>query len=102
MEIMRTRTFSEPEALVGGRKLGFSLLASISAAVGVGIVSYYGLVATTGNALGPALPQIVTFAVYATLVAVLFYSFWPPNRLPIALRFTSARISRSRSEQPSL
>jgi hypothetical protein len=85
------RSFSEPEIMVSGRRLGFSLLASICAAACVGIASYYGLVATTGSALGPALPQIVTFAVYATLVAVLFYSFWPPERLPIALRFTSAR-----------
>ena len=41
---MRTRSFSEPEVLVSGRRLGLSLLASIGAAAGVGIVSYYGLI----------------------------------------------------------
>ena len=41
--------------------------------------------------LGSALPQIVTFAVYLTLVAVLCYSFRPPSRPPIALHFTSIK-----------
>ena len=88
---MSTRSFSKPEVLVSGSKLVLSLLASISAAAGVGIVSYYGLTRTMGNGLGSALPQIVTFAVYGTLVAVLCYSFRPPNRPPIALRFTSVK-----------
>ena len=85
------RTLSEPEVLVSGCRLGLSLVASICAAAGVGIISYYGLSRTTGSALGPALPQIVTFAVYLTLLAVLCYSFRPPSRPPIALRFTSVR-----------
>jgi membrane protease YdiL (CAAX protease family) len=89
MEIMRTRSFSEPEVLVSGRRLGVSLLASIGASAGVGIVSYYGLIRTMGSALGSATPQVVTFAVYLTLVAVLCYSFRPPSRPPIALHFTS-------------
>ena len=37
------------------------------------------------------MPQMVTFAVYAMLVAVLCYSFRPPSRPPIALRFTSVK-----------
>ena len=44
-----------------------------------------------GTLLGSALPQIVTFAVYLTLVAVLCYSFRPPSRPPIALHFTSIK-----------
>ena len=91
MEIMRTRSFSEPEVLVSGRRLGLSLLASICAAAGVGIVIYYSLIRTVGTVLGSALPQIVTFAVYLTLVAILCYSFRPPSRPPIALRFTSVK-----------
>ncbi len=91
MEIMRTRSFSEPEVLVSGRRLGVSLLASIGAAAGVGIVSYYGLIRTMGSRLGSATPQIVTFAVYLTLVAVLCHSFRPPSRPPIALHFTSVK-----------
>jgi membrane protease YdiL (CAAX protease family) len=91
MEIMSTRSFSEPEVLVSGRRLGLSLLASICAAGGVGVVSYYGLNRTMGSALGSALPQIVTFAVYLALVAVLCYSFRPPSRPPIALYFTSVK-----------
>jgi membrane protease YdiL (CAAX protease family) len=91
MEILRTRSFSEPEVLVSGRRFGLSLLASIGAAAGVGIVSYHGLMVTMGSVLGSAMPQIVTFAVYATLVAVLCYSFRPPSRPPIALRFTSVK-----------
>jgi hypothetical protein len=88
---MSTRSFSEPEVPVSGRKLGLSLLASISAAAGVGIVSYYRLTRMMGNGLGSPLPQLVTFAVYGTLVAVLSYSFRPPNRPPIALHFTSVK-----------
>jgi membrane protease YdiL (CAAX protease family) len=91
MEIMRTRSFSGPEVLVSGRRLGVSLLASICAAAGVGIVTYYGLSRTMGSAPGSATPQIVTFAVYATLVAVLCHSFWPPSLPPIALHFTSVK-----------
>jgi uncharacterized protein len=91
METMRTRSFSEPEVLVSGRRLTISLLASIGAATVVGIVSYYGLTRTMGIALGSATPQIVTLAVYATLVAVLCYSFRPPSRPPIALHFTSVK-----------
>jgi hypothetical protein len=41
-----------------------------------------------GRLLGTALPQVVTFAVYATLVAVLCYAFRPAGRPPIALHFT--------------
>jgi membrane protease YdiL (CAAX protease family) len=88
---MRTRSFSEPEVLVSGRRLGFSLIASICAAAGIGIVSYYGLNRTMANALGSAAPQIVTFAVYLTLVAVLCQAFRPPSRPPIALHFTSVK-----------
>ena len=86
---MSSRSLSEPEVLVSGRRLVLSLLASICAAAGVGIVGYYGLNRAMGSVLGSALPQVVTFAVYATLVAVLCYSFHPPSRPPIALRFTS-------------
>src|ERR1700738_624728 len=91
MEIRSTRSFSAPEVLVSGRRFGLSLLASICAAAGVGIVSYYSLIRTMGTVLGSALPQIVTFAVYLTLVAVLCYSFRPPSRPPIALHFTSIK-----------
>lgn len=89
MEIMRTRSFSEPEVIVSGRRLVVSLLASMGASAGVGIVSYYGLIRTMGSALGSAAPQVVTFAVYLTLVTVLCHSFRPPSRPPIALHFTS-------------
>lgn len=89
--IMSTQSFSEPEVLVSGRKLGLSLLASICAAAAVGIVTYYGLMSTVGSVLGSALPQIVTLAVYLTLVAVLCYSFRLPSRPPIALHFTSVK-----------
>lgn len=88
---MRTRSFSEPEVLISGRRLGVSLIASICAAAGVGIVTYYGLITATGSALGSATPQITTFAVYLTLVAVVCYAFRPASRPPIALRFTSVR-----------
>jgi membrane protease YdiL (CAAX protease family) len=88
---MRMRSFSDPEVLVSGRRLGVSLIVSICAAAGVGFVGYYGLMRTMGSALGSATPQIVTFAVYATLVAVLCYSFRPPSRPPIALHFTSVK-----------
>lgn len=88
---MRTRSFSEPEVLVSGRRLSLSLIASICAAAGVGIVIYYGLIRATGSALGSAIMQIVTFAVYLTLLAVLCYAFRPPSRPPIALRFTGVR-----------
>jgi membrane protease YdiL (CAAX protease family) len=87
----RLRPLPEPEVLVSGRRLGLSLLASICAAAGVGIVIYYSLVRAVGTVLGSALPQIVTFAVYLTLVAILCYSFRPPSRPPIALRFTSVK-----------
>jgi hypothetical protein len=40
------RSFSEQEVPVSGRKLGLSFMASISAAVGVGAFSYYGLAKT--------------------------------------------------------
>jgi membrane protease YdiL (CAAX protease family) len=88
---MRTRSFSDPEVPVSGRRLGLSLIASICAAAGVGILLYYGLIRTAGNTLGSATPQIVTFAVYLTLVAVPCYALRPPGRPPIALRFTSVR-----------
>jgi membrane protease YdiL (CAAX protease family) len=91
MEIRSTRSFSEPEVLVSGRRFGLSLLAGICAAAGVGIVCYYSLIRTMGAVLGSALPQIVTFAVYLTLVAILCYSFRPPSRAPIALHFTGTK-----------
>jgi membrane protease YdiL (CAAX protease family) len=82
---------SEPVVLVSGRRLGLSLLAAIWVAAGVGTVTYYGLATTMGSLLGTALPQLVTFAVYATLVAVLCYAFRPPTRPPIALHFTGVK-----------
>lgn len=88
---MRMRSVSEPEVLVGGRRLGFSLVVAILSAVGVGVIVWYGLSKTMCTLLGAALPQIVTFAVYAILVAVLCYAFWPPDRSPIALRYTGVR-----------
>jgi len=91
MPMMRTRSISEPEVLVSGRKLGLSFMAAICGAAGVGIITYYGLAKTMSGLLGTALPQIVTFAVYATLVAVLCYAFRPPNRPPIALRFSGVK-----------
>lgn len=86
--MMRMRAISEPEVLISGRRLGLSLIAAICSAACAGIVAYYGLAKITGRLLGPALPQIVTFAVYATLAAVLCYAFWPPGHPPISLRFT--------------
>jgi membrane protease YdiL (CAAX protease family) len=92
METMNRRSLSEPEVLVSGRKLGLSALASIVAAAGVGIITCYCLARTMGGGvLGTALPQIVTFAVYATLLAVFCYSFRPPRRPPIALHFTGVK-----------
>ena len=85
------RSISEPEVLISGRRLGLSLLAAICSAAGVGIFTYYCLAKTMGRLLGTALPQIVTFAVYATLVAVLCYAFRPPSRPPIALHFTGVK-----------
>lgn len=85
---MRMRSISEPEVLVSGRRLGLSLIAAICGAAGVGTATYYGLAKTVGGSLGTALPQVVTFAVYLTLVAVLCYAFRPASRPPIALRFT--------------
>ncbi|HTW49715.1 MAG TPA: CPBP family intramembrane glutamic endopeptidase [Acidobacteriaceae bacterium] len=82
------RPTTEPEVLVSGRRLGLSLTAAIGSAAGVGIFTWYVLERTSGRLLGTALPQTVTFAVYAALVAVLCYAFRPPNRPPIALRFT--------------
>jgi len=91
MAMMRTLSISEPEVLVSGRRLGLSLMAAICGAACVGIITYYGLAKTMGRLLGTALPQIVTFAVYATLVAVLCYAFRPPSRPPIALHFTGVK-----------
>jgi membrane protease YdiL (CAAX protease family) len=88
---MMMRSISAPEVLVSGRTLGLSLMAAICSAAGVGIITYYGLAKTMGSLLGTALPQIVTFAVYATLVAVLCYAFRPPSRPPIALHFTGVK-----------
>jgi membrane protease YdiL (CAAX protease family) len=82
---------SEPEVQVSGRRLGLSLMAAIWGAAGVGTVTYYGLATTMGSLLGAALPQLVTFAVYATLVAVLCYAFRPPTGPPIALHFTGVK-----------
>ena len=87
---MRDR-LAESEALISGRKLGLSLMAVICSAAGVGIITYYGLAKTMGRLLGTALPQIVTFAVYTTIVAVLCYAFRPPSRPPIALHFTGVK-----------
>jgi len=88
---MRMRSISEPEILISGRRLGLSLLAAICSAACIGIVTYYSLAKTMGRLLGTALPQIVTFVVYATLVAVLCYAFRPPSRPPIALHFTGVK-----------
>ena len=85
------RSIPEPDVLVSGRSLGLSLMAAICGAAGVGLVTYYGLATTMGRLLGTALPQIVTFAVYATLVAVLCYAFRPPSRPPIAPHFTGVK-----------
>lgn len=87
---MRMRSISEPEVLISGRRLGFSLVVAICSAAGVGVIAY-GVARTIGGLLGTALPQIVTFAVYATLVAVLCYAFRPPSRPPIALHFTGVK-----------
>ncbi len=87
--MMRTRSFSKPEVLVSGRRLGVSLLASICAAAAVGIVTYYGLIKTIGSTSGSATTQIVPFAVYVTLLAGLCHSFRPATRSPVALHFTS-------------
>jgi len=87
---MRARSISEPEVLISGRKLCLSLMAAICSAAGVGIITYYGLAKTMGGLLGTALPQIVTFAMYTTLVAVLCYVFRPPGSPPIALHFSDA------------
>ena len=89
--MMRMRSISEPEILISGRRLGLSLLAAICSAACIGIVTYYSLAKTMGRLLGTALPQIVTFVVYATLVAVLCYAFRPPSRPPIALHFTGVK-----------
>jgi len=89
--MMRMRSISEPEVLISGRRLGLSLMVAICSAVGVGIITYYGLTKTMGRLLGTSLPQVVPFAVYATLVAVLCYAFRPPSRPPIALRFTGVK-----------
>jgi membrane protease YdiL (CAAX protease family) len=91
METMKTQSFSDPEAIVSGRRLGLSFIAAISSAAGVGMITYYGLAKTMGRLLGTALPQIVTFVVYATLVAVLCFAFRPPDRPPIALHFTGVK-----------
>jgi hypothetical protein len=88
---MGMRPLPEPEVLVSGRKLGISLVAAIGCAAAVGISAYYGLAKTRGSLLGTALPQIVAFAVYASLVAVLCYAFRPPHCPPIALRFTGIK-----------
>ena len=87
----RMRSISEPEVIISGRRLGLSLIAAIGGAAGVGIITYYCLAKTIGRLLGTALPQIVTFAMYATLVAVLCYAFRPPGFPPIALRFTGVK-----------
>ena len=87
----RMRSISEPEVLISGSRLGLSLMGAICGAVGVGIVTYYCLAETMGRLLGTALPQIVTFAEYATLVAALCYAFRPPGLPPVALRFTGVK-----------
>lgn len=81
----------EPDVLVSGRKLGLSLLAAIVSSACVGMLTYYGLATTMARLLGTALPQVVTFAVYATLVAVLCYAFRPPGRSPIAFHFSGMK-----------
>jgi hypothetical protein len=91
MKMISRRPISEPEVVVSGRRFGLALLAGMGSAAGVGIVVYYCLIGTMGKTIGSALPQIVTFAVYATLAAVLCYFFRPPSRPPIALRFTGAQ-----------
>jgi membrane protease YdiL (CAAX protease family) len=91
MAMMRMRSIGEPEVLVSGRKLGLSLIAAVSSAAGVGMFTYYGLATGMARLLGTALPQIVTFAVYGTLVAVLCSALRPPSRPPIALRFTGVK-----------
>src|SRR5580658_7370025 len=91
MAMIKMQSISEPEVLVSGRNLGLSVMVAIGGAAGVGIITYYSLAKTMGRLLGTALPQIVTFAVYATLVAVLCYAFRPPGRPPIALHFTGVR-----------
>jgi len=85
------RSISGPEVLISGRRLGLSLMAAIYSATAAGIITYYGLEKTTGRQLGSALPQVITFVVYAALVTVLCYAFRPPGRPPIALRFTGVR-----------
>jgi membrane protease YdiL (CAAX protease family) len=87
----RMRSISEPEVLVSGRRLGLSFLVAICGAAAVGAITDYGLGRTMGTVLGPALPQVVTVAVYATLVAVLCYAFRPPGLPPIALRFSGMK-----------
>jgi membrane protease YdiL (CAAX protease family) len=85
------RSISDPEILISGRRLGLSLMAAICSAACVGTITYYCLAKTMGSLLGTALPQIVTFTVYATLAAVHCYVFWPPSRPPIALHFTGVK-----------
>lgn len=85
---MNAHRAAEPEVLVSGRIFILTLLAAIAVAGFAGIITYYGLMALTGRALGSALPQIAVFAVYATLLFVFCYSFWPAGKPPIALRFT--------------
>ncbi len=88
---MRMRSIAEPEVLVSGRRLGLSLIAALCCAAGVGFITYYSLAKAMGRLLGTALPQIVTFAVYATLAAVLCFAFRPPGRPPIALHFSGVK-----------
>jgi hypothetical protein len=85
------RSLSDPEVLISGRRLGLSLMAAICSAACAGVITYCGLAKTMGRLLGPALPQVVTFAVYATLLAVLCYAFRPPSRPPIALHFSGVK-----------
>jgi hypothetical protein len=85
------RLISEPEVLISGRSLGLSIMAAICVAAGVGIITYYGLAKTVGRLLGTALPQIVTFAVYATLVAVLCYAFCRQVVLPLRSTLPASR-----------